>query len=68
MSTRIPTLGWDQRIALCQNPVTLDGKPARVQGYGLPFATVWAKGSDEGVSFSWVTVQLVIARGGRFSS
>lgn len=55
----------EERIALVENSrsngCTLDGHPAVVSGYGLPFANVRrrdGKGGD--VEFAWATVKRIL--------
>jgi len=58
----------DQRIALCEAKVTLNGKPAAVSGYNLPFAHVTQLKSGLSAEWSWTAVALVVSRGGDFRS
>lgn len=46
--------------------VTLDGSPARIAGWKLPFAIV--RNNDKGVEFAWPTVERILAKGGSFKS
>lgn len=57
-----PTL--DERVALTQTPVTLDGRPARITGYRNDFATDPARSAE----WAWLTVARIVARGGNFKS
>jgi hypothetical protein len=59
----------EKRLELCQrNDITIDGKPARITGYGNAFAHVVAAGGVC-VEFAWETVRYVAEqRGGRFTS
>lgn len=60
-------IGLDERRTLCEIPVTLNGRPARISGYGCDFARV--TGPDRlSCEFAWETVALVVSRGGRFES
>ena len=46
--------------------VTLDGKPARIGGYRLPFPMVGNQ--EKSVEFCWATVERVLSNGGAFKS
>lgn len=49
--------------------VTLDGHPAYVSGYNLPFAMVRRRdGMGGGVEFAWPTVKRILRSHGRFQS
>jgi hypothetical protein len=57
----------EQRRALGDTRVTLDGKPARITGFLMPFAQV--QSNDDSVEFAWGTVAHVVATsGGNFFS
>jgi hypothetical protein len=56
----------EQRCALGDIRVTLDGKPARITGFRMPFAQV--QGGGESVEFAWRTVARVVQSGGNFKS
>jgi hypothetical protein len=56
----------EQRRALGDIRVTLDGKPARITGFRMPFAQV--QGGGESVEFAWRTVVRVVQSGGNFKS
>ena len=58
----------DERIALCSTDVTLNGKPAGVSGYGMPFAHVTDRQTGLSAEWAWETVALVVSRGGRFQT
>ncbi len=65
--TPMPTV--TERQALCAAQVTLNGKPARVNGYNRDFATVTCKSSGLSAEWSWQTVALIIgSRNGAFKS
>lgn len=68
MSDDMPT--FEERAKLCEAEVTLDGEPAKVSGYRLPFAQVRRKdGKGGAVEFAWPTVAHVVAnRDGAFLS
>jgi hypothetical protein len=53
-------------IVESSNGVTLDGNPAGIAGWKLPFAIVWNK--DKEVEFAWPTVERILAKGGSFKS
>jgi hypothetical protein len=48
------------------NLITLDGTPARVAGWKLPFAIIC--NYDKQLEFAWPTVERVLAKGGNFKS
>jgi len=57
----------DKRREMCSKHVTLNGKPARINGALCAGATVWAIDQPEnGIPFSWETVYRIVAKGGRF--
>lgn len=60
----------DERIALVQQtdvPITLDGQPAVVSGFGHKFAQVRLKSNGLGCEFAWATAAHIIAnREGKF--
>jgi hypothetical protein len=63
----------DAKIALVNRArtqgCTLDGQPAVVSGYGLPFAHVRRKDGKGGdVEFAWSTVDRILNRNGEFNS
>ncbi|KMV19651.1 hypothetical protein ACT17_06340 [Mycolicibacterium conceptionense] len=59
----------EQRKALCDTPVTLDGEPAKISGWALPFAKVHRRDGRGGeVEFAWSTAARIVELGGRFSS
>lgn len=60
----------DERIALVETRgVTLDGQPAKIGGYSLPFAQVrLLSGKGGPVEYAWETVARIVAKGGRFQS
>ncbi len=58
----------DQRFALCEADVTLDGLPARVCGARSRFATVRLTKSGLSAEWSWEAVARVVAKGGHFFS
>lgn len=58
----------DERIALCEGTVTLDGEEAMVSGYSLPFARVTGRTSLRSFEWAWETVARIRANGGRFQS
>lgn len=58
----------EERIALCDAHVTLDGQPAYVSGYELAFARVRLAANGLGAEWSWETVARIVANGGRFAS
>lgn len=57
---------YEQRRDLGDTRVTLDGKPARITGFRLPFA--WIQSNDDMVEFAWSTVVRGVANGGNFRS
>jgi len=57
-----------QRIELCEAKVTLNGEPAVIAGYSLPFAHVTQLKSGLTAEWAWSTVALVVSRGGDFRS
>jgi hypothetical protein len=57
-----------QRRELCEAKVTLNGKPATIAGYSLPFAHVTEIDSGLSAEWSWTAVALVVSRGGDFRS
>jgi hypothetical protein len=61
-----PTL--DQRRALCETRVTLDGQPARISGAQRDFAMVRITASGLGAEWAWPTVARIVAKGGKFKS
>jgi hypothetical protein len=58
----------DEKRALCDAKVTLDGKRAKVQGACRDFPRVTMLRSGLSVEFCWATVARVVARGGNFRS
>ena len=60
---------FDMRKKFASQPVTLDGKPARIMGTRFKFAVV-AEDHVGGRSFqwSWPAVKRVIDKGGAFST
>lgn len=56
----------EQRRALGDARVTLDGKPARITGFRMAFATI--QSDDDSVEFSWEAVAHIVATGGDFFS
>jgi hypothetical protein len=64
----------DVKMALVERArvekTTLDGEPAIVSGYGLPFASVRRKDGRGGdVQFAWATVEFILDnRSGAFRS
>lgn len=59
-----PTL--DERAALCEAKVTLDGHKAKISGYRNDFATVRDLVTGNSPEWAWETVQRIVARGGAF--
>lgn len=57
-----------QRAALCEARVTLNGRPARISGYKNEFATVTQAGTRLSAEWAWVTVARIVAAGGAFES
>lgn len=57
---------YEQRRDLGDVRVTLDGKPARITGFRMPFAQI--QSNDESIEFAWQTVARVVATGGEFYS
>ncbi|UBV13024.1 hypothetical protein [Mycolicibacterium fortuitum] len=58
-----------QRQRLCESKVTLDGEPARIIGWGQPFATVSRSDGRGGrVEFAWATAARIVDAGGAFQS
>lgn len=55
-----------QRRTLGDTRVTLDGKPARITGFRMAFATI--QSNEQDVEFSWESVAHVVACGGNFFS
>lgn len=55
---------YEQRRDLGDTRVTLDGKPARITGFRLPFA--WIQSNDDTVEFAWSTVARVVANDREF--
>lgn len=47
---------------------TLNGQPAYVTGYTLPFAKVYDKSSGLSCEFAWETVERILNTGGKFKS
>lgn len=59
----------EQKYELIASRVTLNGKPAKVSGARLQFATVATLNSDgAAVEFAWPTVARIIAAGGKFKA
>lgn len=59
----------DQRRALCETTVTLDGEPARISGWANPFAAVSRRdGKGGSVEFAWPTAARIVESGGAFQS
>jgi uncharacterized membrane protein YjfL (UPF0719 family) len=58
----------DQRRELCSADVTLNGEPAVISGYSLPFAHVTQLRTGLSAEWAWATVALVVSRGGDFRS
>lgn len=56
----------EQRRALGESRVTLDGEPALISGFRMAFATI--QSNDQDVEFSWESVAHVVACGGNFFS
>lgn len=64
MATTVPL---SRRQQLTSVPVTLDGKPARISGYNLPYAHV--RNADTMVEFAWETAdRIVTSKDGAFRS
>lgn len=59
-----------QRRTLCETAgATLDGQPAVISGWLLPFAKVSRlDGCGGEVEFAWPTVARIVELGGRFTS
>lgn len=67
MAKRETSVKLEDRQALCQAEVTLDGQRAVVSGYNNPFAHVTQLATGYSVEFAWETVQrIVLNRGGAF--
>lgn len=59
----------DERRALCEAEVTLDGKPATIRGAQKAFAFVSQRDTGLGAQWAWPTVADIVAnRGGAFHS
>ena len=58
----------EDRAALCESRVTLNGRPAKISGYGLPFATVTDRQTGLSAEWSWEAVARIVARSGNFQS
>ena len=56
----------EDRVALCNASVTLDGKPAIISGTKLKFPTIHNKAGQAG-QWSWPAVQRIVKDGGRFT-
>lgn len=56
------------RYALCDTPVTLDGKPAKIAGAKRDFATIRTLPDGASYEWAWETVARVVANGGAFKS
>jgi hypothetical protein len=48
--------------------VTLDGKPAVISGYKMPFATVTQLSTGLSAEWSWEAVERIVTKGGDFQS
>ena len=58
-----------ERRRLCEAQVTLDERPARISGWGLPFAQLSFRDGIGGVvEYAWETVARIVANGGAFRS
>jgi hypothetical protein len=64
--TDYPTL--DERMALCEAKVTLNGKPAWISGARLRFAAVTDRKTGLSAEWAWPTVARIVARDGAFES
>lgn len=64
----VNTVTDDERRALCDARVTLNGEPAKIAGTSLPFATVTTLATGLGCQWAWPTVARIVANGGRFTS
>lgn len=58
----------EQRRALAQAAVTLDGLPARIVGIRSAFARVVTLDGTRAAEWSWSTVARICARGGCFTT
>ena len=59
----------EQKYELISARVTLDGKPAKISGARMQFATVATlDASGAAVEFSWQAVARIVAAGGKFKS
>lgn len=58
----------EQKYALIEAPVTLDGKPAKISGALKQVATVAALPDGLAIEFSWQAVARIVASGGNFKS
>lgn len=57
----------DERHALCEAKVTIDGRPAKVTGARLDFARVYDLESGLSCEWAWPTVAYVVKhKGGAF--
>lgn len=60
---------YEERRALSESPITLDGFPARLIGFRLDYPLIESKVTGEQVEFAWRVVARVIAeKGGAFKS
>lgn len=63
------TIKSTRRQELCNEHVTLDGKPAGIGGYVNDFAMVIALDGSNRVEFAWETVDHIVRnRDGKFKS
>lgn len=68
MKAAASSVSLEERKALCQAVVTLNGEPAKVNGYANRFAAVTVKANGLSAQWSWEAVQRVVANGGAFKS
>ena len=65
---KITPVTVNERVALCNATATINGRPARVSGWGKDFATVTDMTLGLSCQFAWQTVALVVSKGGAFKS
>lgn len=68
MNTFPSTITREDRIALTDAKVTLDGRRAKISGYNLEFAVVTDLETGSSHEWAWLTAARIANSGGAFKS